>query len=135
MLRLHPDKRAKASELIHHAWLEGVVVQGELDLIKEAEEREAERKHRESEANTTGDVLDDGAIAGSVSVGIGGMEGEEDALKPVEIDEDAGMTDDELKPQPRRPDDSGHDSPANRPPEVIRVDKPLNVKKPAGSKR
>ncbi|KAH8804300.1 kinase-like protein [Flagelloscypha sp. PMI_526] len=40
MLRLHPDKRAKAGELIHHNWLEGVVVQGEIDVIRRAEERE-----------------------------------------------------------------------------------------------
>jgi serine/threonine-protein kinase SRPK3 len=32
MLRLHPDKRAKASELIHHNWLDGIVVQGEVDV-------------------------------------------------------------------------------------------------------
>ncbi|KAJ7761010.1 kinase-like protein [Mycena metata] len=37
MLRLHPDKRAKASELVHHNWLEGVAVQGELDVIRRAE--------------------------------------------------------------------------------------------------
>ncbi|KAJ6508062.1 kinase-like domain-containing protein [Mycena vulgaris] len=34
MLRLHPEKRAKASELLHHNWLEGVVVQGELDVLR-----------------------------------------------------------------------------------------------------
>lgn len=49
MLRLHPDKRAKAYDLIHHKWLEGVVVQGEIDLIRKKEEedllqREEERK-------------------------------------------------------------------------------------------
>lgn len=44
MLRLHPDKRAKASELIHHNWLDGVVVQGEIDVIRRAEEEEAVRK-------------------------------------------------------------------------------------------
>ena len=43
MLRLHPDKRAKASELIHHNWLDGVVVQGEIDVIRRAEQEEAER--------------------------------------------------------------------------------------------
>ena len=40
MLRLHPDERAKASELIHHSWLDGVVVQGEIDVIRRAEEEE-----------------------------------------------------------------------------------------------
>ncbi|KAJ7467190.1 kinase-like protein [Mycena latifolia] len=37
MLRLHPEKRAKAGELVHHSWLEGVVVQGELDVLRRAE--------------------------------------------------------------------------------------------------
>ena len=44
MLRLHPDKRAKASELIHHAWLDGVVVQGEIDVIRRAEDEERRKK-------------------------------------------------------------------------------------------
>ncbi|KAF7315909.1 Kinase-like protein [Mycena indigotica] len=41
MLRMHPDKRARAGELVHHAWLEGVVVQGEIDVIRRAEREEA----------------------------------------------------------------------------------------------
>ncbi|KAJ7451847.1 kinase-like protein [Mycena galericulata] len=40
MLRLNPEKRAKASELVHHNWLEGVAVQGELDVIRRAEREE-----------------------------------------------------------------------------------------------
>ncbi|KAJ3517229.1 hypothetical protein NLJ89_g642 [Agrocybe chaxingu] len=45
MLRLHPDKRAKAGELTHHNWLEGIVVQGEIDVIRRMEkEDEARRK-------------------------------------------------------------------------------------------
>lgn len=40
MLRLNPEKRAKAGELVHHNWLEGVVVQGELDVIRRAERAE-----------------------------------------------------------------------------------------------
>lgn len=31
MMRLHPDKRANARDLLDHAWLEGVVVQGEIE--------------------------------------------------------------------------------------------------------
>lgn len=44
MLRLEPDRRAKAGELIHHAWLEGVVVRGELEVLWAMEERERERR-------------------------------------------------------------------------------------------
>ncbi|EMD34246.1 hypothetical protein CERSUDRAFT_117131 [Gelatoporia subvermispora B] len=44
MLRLNPEKRARASELIHHAWLDGVVVQGEIDVIRRAEDEERRRR-------------------------------------------------------------------------------------------
>lgn len=32
MLHYYPDSRAKAAELVDHPWLQGVVVQGELEL-------------------------------------------------------------------------------------------------------
>ncbi|KAF7967159.1 hypothetical protein HWV62_35670 [Athelia sp. TMB] len=65
MLRLHPDKRARAGELAHHVWLEGVRVQGEADVVRRAEA--AERG------------------------GEGGEEAEADAMKPVdELGADAG---------------------------------------------
>ncbi|KAK7679630.1 hypothetical protein QCA50_017342 [Cerrena zonata] len=44
MLRLNPEKRAKAADLIHHKWLEGVVVQGEIDVIRRMEDEERRRK-------------------------------------------------------------------------------------------
>ena len=65
MLRLVPEKRAKASELIHHAWLDGVVVQGEVDVIRRAEEEDARRRaaaarsrsRRASEEDPDGDAM------------------------------------------------------------------------------
>jgi len=66
MLRLHPDKRAKASELIHHNWLDGCVVQGEIDIIRRVEEEEAARKKvQENKSETPTESQ------------------EEDAMKPV----------------------------------------------------
>lgn len=50
MLRLHPDKRAKASELTHHNWLEGVVVQGEIDVIRRLEIDEAHKRKASQDA-------------------------------------------------------------------------------------
>ncbi len=44
MLALNADKRAKASDLVHHTWLDGIVVQGEIDVIRRAEEEDAARK-------------------------------------------------------------------------------------------
>ena len=60
MLRLHPDKRARAGELAHHVWLEGVRVQGEADVVRRAEA--AERGGEEG----------------------AGEEAEADAMKPVD---------------------------------------------------
>jgi serine/threonine-protein kinase SRPK3 len=80
MLRLIPEKRAKASELIHHAWLESVVVQGEVDIIRRAEEEDV----RKREHAPTQPV----AISGSQTRPLGHLQQEEaneaDAMKPVD---------------------------------------------------
>ncbi|KAJ3561488.1 hypothetical protein NP233_g10165 [Leucocoprinus birnbaumii] len=59
MLRLHPDRRAKAADLVHHTWLEGVVVQGELDVI-----RRAERSEKRKSVEVNGNAVDAGPPAG-----------------------------------------------------------------------
>lgn len=77
MLRLSPEKRAGAGELVHHRWLDGVVVQGEVDVIRRAEDDEARRRS-----------------TASASPGLGSIPGiDMDALKPVE--DDSPVTDDE----------------------------------------
>jgi len=43
-MRLNPEKRARATDMVNHAWLDGIVVQGEIDMILAAEA--AERKER-----------------------------------------------------------------------------------------
>jgi len=63
MLDLHPERRARASELVHHTWLEGVTVQGEIDVIRRTEEEEAARRKSSQQS-----ALD---------------ANEEDAMKPV----------------------------------------------------
>ncbi|KAI0255198.1 kinase-like domain-containing protein [Lactifluus subvellereus] len=75
MLRLNPERRAGAGELVHHRWLDGIVVQGEVDIIRRAEEEEARRRLPPSSAASLSDV---------------------DALKPV--DDDSPTTDDERPP-------------------------------------
>ncbi|KAG6808328.1 hypothetical protein H0H92_004519, partial [Tricholoma furcatifolium] len=49
MVRLVPEKRAKAAEMVCHRWLEGVVVQGEVDVVRRAER--VEREEREAQAH------------------------------------------------------------------------------------
>ncbi|KAI0355261.1 kinase-like protein [Trametes cingulata] len=78
MLRLHPDKRAKASELIHHAWLDGIVVQGEIDVIRRAEEEEARRKRQAQEAAGK----ENAGAAGKATLAVEGSD--VDAMKPVD---------------------------------------------------
>lgn len=82
MLRLSPEKRAGAGELVHHRWLDGVVVQGEVDVIRRAEDDEARRRSTASASPGPGSVS---------GVGI-----DVDALKPVE--DDSPVTDDERPP-------------------------------------
>lgn len=71
MLRLLPDKRASAGEMVHHSWLEAVVVQGELDALRRMEEDE--RSSRERERDTSGVAKPrDSTVVSAVSTGSGG---------------------------------------------------------------
>ena len=47
MLHLHPNKCAKASNFVHHNWLDGVLVRGKIDVICWAEEDKARMRQRE----------------------------------------------------------------------------------------
>ncbi|PPQ84556.1 hypothetical protein CVT25_007638 [Psilocybe cyanescens] len=87
MLRLHPDKRAKASELRHHNWLEGVVVQGEIDVIRRMEADEAlrrkalqEKEEKERDTNATGEGKDKSRSREREDLD----QSERDAMKPVD---------------------------------------------------
>ena len=98
MLRLIPEKRAKASELIHHAWLEGIVVQGEIDVIRRAEDADTRRR----------------AVAGAPRQDKGkAIDGtaDEDAMKPVD---EASMNDDVPKIAVPVPGSSSGKENANR---------------------
>lgn len=77
MLRLFPDRRAKASELVHHQWLEGFVVQGEVDIIRRAEEEEATRRRHAQRQITGGNESPIGRS-------------DVDAMKPVDEDTRTG---------------------------------------------
>lgn len=128
MLRLHPDKRAKASDLVHHNWLDGVVVQGEIDVIRRAEE--SEKIRRDTSAPETTSSAPNGTSSEVTSMEdpqstLGGVattsrqkkrlsaltQSEADAMKPVgeveEVEEDEGM-------DGERQDSNGH-----RPPPIL----------------
>ncbi|KDQ34214.1 hypothetical protein PLEOSDRAFT_172231 [Pleurotus ostreatus PC15] len=113
MLRLHPDKRAKAHELVHHNWLEAIVVQGEIDVIRRAEEEEATRKARAEQSAQSlreSDSLRERergeAAEEALNAGVGRsrvkrlsaiQQSEEDAMKPVgeivQVDDDTEYED------------------------------------------
>nr|GAT46892.1 kinase-like protein [Mycena chlorophos] len=93
MLRMHPDKRARAGELVHHAWLEGVVVQGEIDVIRRAERQEA----RGNKPSSGDEVEEEFAVETAVAAArpearahetreekMKRTQSEADALKPVD---------------------------------------------------
>ncbi|KAJ7282734.1 kinase-like domain-containing protein [Mycena rebaudengoi] len=91
MLRLHPDKRAKASELVHHNWLDSVVVQGELDVIRRAEREELNSMGLQSPG--AGSSMSAAGFAGASAAApphetkeekMKRTQSEADALKPVE---------------------------------------------------
>jgi serine/threonine-protein kinase SRPK3 len=89
MLRLHPDRRAKASDLIHHNLLDGIVVQGEIDVIRRMEQEEAEkRKLRDdnlSEGVTSAEQRGSNSRAASREKSVAALDqSERDAMKPVE---------------------------------------------------
>lgn len=43
MLHYYPDSRATAAEMVKHPWLDGVVVQGELEMAEKMHVAEVER--------------------------------------------------------------------------------------------
>ena len=56
MLHLNPEKRAGAGELVHHQWLDGIVVEGEINIIRHVEEEEAQHRLPPSSVPTVVDV-------------------------------------------------------------------------------
>lgn len=68
MLRLHPEKRGGARELLGHAWIDGIVVQGEIEQAMR-------------QAGIDVDALTSGSPGGALPPGL--TPSEADALKPV----------------------------------------------------
>uniref|UniRef100_A0A0W0FPF3 non-specific serine/threonine protein kinase n=1 Tax=Moniliophthora roreri TaxID=221103 RepID=A0A0W0FPF3_MONRR len=71
--RLHPDKRAKAGELVHHSWLEGVAVQGEIDVLRRVEQLEKAAADKEKAKKQTGWGIIDNPGQGSAGGPLGGF--------------------------------------------------------------
>ena len=107
MLRLHPDKRAKASDLIHHNWLEGVLVQGEIDVIRRLEiDEDAKRRGLEMEQQQQSSSSRELARCLDQS--------ERDAMKPV--DESVIMVNGQEEDEEDDEEDEGSNRPRHHPP-------------------
>jgi serine/threonine-protein kinase SRPK3 len=105
MLRLQPERRAKASELVHHVWLDGVVVQGEIEMILDAERREGRARDGSADSQGSRKAKGKGKTGGSKERDVNGVAlGQvmvEDAMKPVgEAEEDDDDDIDEPPPPP-----------------------------------
>jgi len=118
MLRLHPDKRAKAADLKHHRWLEDIVVQGEIDVIRRMEQDEAAKKKAlESRSRATSrDKEDEEEKKRMAALD----QSERDAMKPVDesvliVNGDEDEAEGEYGPS--QPQHAGHHAPIlNAPP-------------------
>lgn len=77
MLRLHPDKRSTAKELLEHEWLQGIIVEGELEQMQ----RQGLFNGLDGESQLP-NLYQQGHHAGA----LGGRQSDEDALdalKPI----------------------------------------------------
>ena len=106
MLRLHPDKRAKASDLIHHNWLEGVLVQGEIDVIRRLEMDEAAKRR--------GLEMEQQQSSSSRELSRCLDQSERDAMKPV--DESVIMVNGQEDEEDEEDEDEGSNRPRHHPP-------------------
>lgn len=111
MLCLTPDKRAKASDLVNHAWLDGISVQGEFDVIKRIDEEESRRRLLQQRRLVGSSSSGNKAASGDGSVGreskrarsSAAAKPNADAMKPVEDSsphtaEDNGDSNEQEKP-------------------------------------
>jgi len=129
MLCLTPEKRAKASDLVNHAWMDGISVQGEFDVIKRIDEEESRRRLLQQRRLIGSSSSGNKAASGDGSVGreskrarsSAAAKPNADAMKPVEDSsphtaEDNGDSNEQEKPSVQQP---GHPLVLSAPPMPI----------------
>lgn len=149
MLRLHPEKRAKASELVHHAWLDGIVVQGELDIIRDAEADDLRRRQVEEKPHAARDNQPeaDGRDTDSVKKARAQIQEAETAVAATtarreseeerQLERDAMKpVDEDVSPEPavEAPIHPVPTMEAAAAPEIVRIDKPKKVAQKASGR-
>lgn len=78
MLHYYPDSRATAAELVKHPWLDGVIVEGDIQIAKRTHEIEVERLRGLSAGNSEASgsaraALEEALKLGPTVAGLSGM--------------------------------------------------------------
>ncbi|CAE6400308.1 unnamed protein product [Rhizoctonia solani] len=64
MMNLHPEKCARAIDMVNHPWLDGIIVQGELDVLKSERLRERDRSGTREVGSSSGSTTGTGSKSG-----------------------------------------------------------------------
>lgn len=73
MLHYYPDSRATAAELVHHPWLDNVVVQGEIEIAEKLHNKEIERLDSVGKKGGSGEDAQNALDLGPAVQGLAGM--------------------------------------------------------------
>ncbi|CEL54595.1 serine/threonine kinase 23 [Rhizoctonia solani AG-1 IB] len=93
MMQLNPDKRARAIDMVNHPWIEGIVVQGELDVLKAERDRERGRSGTRGAASSSRSATGSGSKSKSKSGSQRRPSGPRDIRKDVQALNEAAAID------------------------------------------
>ncbi|KAF8682773.1 CMGC SRPK protein kinase [Rhizoctonia solani] len=93
MMHLNPDKRARAIDMVNHPWLDGIVVQGELDVIKAERDRERGRSGTRGAGSSSRSTTGSGSKSKSKSGSQRRPSGPRDLKKDVQALNEAAAID------------------------------------------
>ncbi|CAE6434291.1 unnamed protein product [Rhizoctonia solani] len=93
MMQLNPDKRARAIDMVNHPWLDGIVVQGELDVLKAERDRERGRSGTRGASSSTRSATGSGSKSKSKSGSQRRPSGPRDLKKDVQALNEAAAID------------------------------------------
>ncbi|CAE6524897.1 unnamed protein product [Rhizoctonia solani] len=93
MMNLHPEKRARAIDMMNHPWLDGIVVQGELDVLKIERDRERGRSGTRGAGSSSRSATGSGSKSKSKSNSQRRPSGPRDPKKDVQALNEAAAVD------------------------------------------
>ncbi|EUC66065.1 Serine/Threonine-kinase SRPK1, putative [Rhizoctonia solani AG-3 Rhs1AP] len=93
MMNLHPEKRARAIDMVNHPWIEGIIVQGELDVLKYERDRERGRSGTRGAGSSSRSATSSGSKSKSKSGSQRRPSGPRDPKKDVQALNEAAAVD------------------------------------------